>query len=121
YGVSHLFIVFDQVAVDMSEASKDIASEIDSYMKQIVMKGRQAGVFMILTTQQPNAKTISTDIRDQLGLRVGLGTLSNEAERMVFGSFDSDLTSSVDKGGGHVFLDMLEYDFKDDVRKILDR
>jgi len=137
YGVPPLFIVFDEVAAAMSEASKDIASEIDSYMKQIVMKGRQAGVFMILTTQQPNAKTISTDIRDQLGLRVGLGTLSNEAERMVFGSFDSDLTSSVEKGGGHVFLDgqgwleprkfttpyvnMLEYDFKDDVRKILNR
>lgn len=105
YGLAPIFIIFDEVAAARAEADKKTAKEIDDYLKQIVMKGRQAGVFVVLTTQQPNAQTISTDVRDQLGLRVGLGTMSSEGERMVFGSFEGELTSSGGNGEGHVFLD----------------
>lgn len=134
YGLAPIFIIFDEVAGARAEADRDTAKEIDDYLKQIVMKGRQAGVFMVLTTQQPNAQTISTDIRDQLGLRVGLGTMSGEGERMVFGSFEGELTSSGGDGEGHVFLDGQHwlspkkfstpffhesYDLKTDLRNLL--
>lgn len=105
YGLPPVFVIFDEVAAARAEADKKTAKEIDDYLKQIVMKGRQAGVFVVLTTQQPNAQTIPTDVRDQLGLRVGLGTMSSEGERMVFGSFEGELTSSGGNGEGHVYLD----------------
>ncbi|HEJ8136669.1 TPA: cell division protein FtsK, partial [Staphylococcus aureus] len=64
--------------------------EMNDYLINIIMKGRQAGVFMFLTAQRPDADVIKGNVRDQLGLRVSLGNLSNDGYRMTFGQTDKE-------------------------------
>ncbi|MDY0406505.1 helicase HerA-like domain-containing protein [Virgibacillus sp. 179-BFC.A HS] len=105
YNLKPIVIVFDEVAAAMEE-DKKIAKEIDSYLKQLILKGRQAGIFMILSTQKPNAEAVSTVIRDQIGLRIALGQLSKSGYRMTLGDEWDELPSAeTETGKGFVFLD----------------
>ena len=47
-----------------------------SQLKKIVMLGRQAGYFLIVACQRPDAKYFSDGIRDNFNFRVGLGRIS---------------------------------------------
>ena len=57
-----------------------------SQLKKIVMLGRQAGYFLIVACQRPDAKYFSDGIRDNFNFRVGLGRLSELGYGMLFGS-----------------------------------
>ena len=65
------------------------------------------GVFCVLSTQQPNANNIPTELRDNLSVRIALGNMSSEAYRMVFGEDIKDLSSVSAVGGGYIYLDGL--------------
>ena len=53
------------------------------------MLGRQAGYFLILACQRPDAKYFSDGIRDNFNFRVALGRMSELGYGMMFGS-DTD-------------------------------
>ena len=57
-----------------------------SQLKKIVMLGRQAGYFLIVACQRPDAKYFGDGIRDNFNFRVGLGRLSELGYGMLFGS-----------------------------------
>lgn len=65
------------------------------------------GVFCVLSTQQPNAKNIPTELRDNLSVRLAMGSMSSEAYRMVFGEDIKDLQSVNTLGSGYIYLDGL--------------
>ena len=48
--------------------------------------GRQAGYFLIVACQRPDAKYFSDGIRDNFNFRVGLGRISELGYGMLFGS-----------------------------------
>ncbi|MCK1998141.1 hypothetical protein MPH47_13130 [Psychrobacillus psychrodurans] len=105
FGLRPIIIFFDEVAAFMEE-DKKIAKEVDSYLKQMIMKGRQAGVFLILSTQKPSVEAISSSIRDQIGLRIGLGQLSKIGYRMTLGDEWEELpTVETGTGKGLIFID----------------
>lgn len=107
YGLRPIVVFFDEMAAFMVE-DKKIATEVQNYMKQIVMKGRQMGVFMILSTQKPDSDAIPTAVRDQLGLRVVVGQMQNSGLRMALGDFDEDLPSvEMGIGRGLYYVDGL--------------
>ena len=54
-------------------------------LRQIVMLGRQAGFFLILACQRPDAKYLGDGIRDQFNFRVALGRMSELGYSMMFG------------------------------------
>jgi len=104
-----IVIFYDEVAASIEE-DKKIAKEIDSYLKQLIMKGRQSGIFLILSTQKPNAEAISTSVRDQMGLRIGLGQLSRTGYRMTLGDDWEELPSvETGTGRGLIFIDGLNW------------
>ena len=106
YGYKPVVVIFDEIAAFMASVDKKLSKEVNDYMAEIVMKGRQAGVFMILTTQRPDADVIKTNIRDQLGLRIALGDMSKTAYTMVFGSDFNDLELNNNApGNGYIFID----------------
>jgi hypothetical protein len=106
YGYRPIVIIFDEMAAFMASVDKKLCKEVNDYMAEIIMKGRQAGVFMILTTQRPDADVIKTNIRDQLGLRIALGEMSKTAYSMIFGSDFNDLElNSNAPGNGYIFID----------------
>ena len=57
-----------------------------SQLKKIIMLGRQAGYFLIVACQRPDAKYFSDGIRDQFNFRVALGRVSELGYGMMFGS-----------------------------------
>ena len=136
YGYKPIVIIFDEIAAFMASVDKKVAKEINDYMSEIIMKGRQAGVFMILATQRPDADTIKTAIRDQLGLRIALGEMSKTGYSMVFGSeFNSLELNSSAPGDGFIMIDgthnkpvrfqspyfSQDYNFVKDIAKIVRR
>lgn len=48
------------------------------------MLGRQAGYFLIVACQRPDAKYFSDGIRDNFNFRVGLGRISELGYGMLF-------------------------------------
>lgn len=135
YGFSPVFFVFDEYIAYMDSLDTKARARSKSYVKQLTLKGRQAGVFIILGSQQANAESIDTVIRDQLGLRVALGKMSPEGYRMVFGNTPNKKFRSLKKdGSGHIFLEgvtesireyysplvPVEWNWMEEFRKIMD-
>lgn len=104
YGLNPVFLVFDEVAAFKAAADKKTFDEVWGNLTQLVLKARAANVFVILALQQPRADSISTDIRDNLGARVSLGTLSADGYRMAFGC-SVDALPIEERGTGYVMLD----------------
>ncbi|PFT78466.1 otitis media-associated H10 [Bacillus thuringiensis] len=106
YGLEPIFLVFDELGAFRAGADKKTFTETMSNLTEVVLKGREMGVFVILATQQPNASNIPTELRDNLSVRIALGNMSNEAYRMVFGDLEGLETVS-GQGTGYIFLDGL--------------
>ena len=106
-------------------------------IKQIILLGRQAGLFVLISAQQMSASTLNTDLRDNLGLRIALGQNSNEGYRMVFGSATPEPQPIEVKGSGFLFkqgtgketaqywespfLDTRQFDFINELNLYIDK
>lgn len=80
------FLIFDEYVsfMEMLETKESVA--VLSLLKKIVMLGRQAGYFLIMACQRPDAKYFSDGIRDNFNFRVALGRMSELGYSMMFGS-----------------------------------
>ncbi|MEA1223055.1 MULTISPECIES: FtsK/SpoIIIE domain-containing protein [Staphylococcus] len=130
------FVIFDEVTAFTSTLDKKELQEMNDYLINIIMKGRQAGVFMFLTAQRPDADVIKGNVRDQLGLRVSMGNLSVDGYRMTFGQTDKDFQPIHESDIGRGYISILgqynepilfdaplmeQYDFVADVKQILNK
>ena len=106
YGLPPIFLIFDELGAFRASADKKVFGETMSNLTEIILKGREMGVFVCLATQQPNAQNIPTEMRDNLSVRVALGNMSNEAYRMIFGDLEG-LETVRGQGTGYIFLDGL--------------
>jgi hypothetical protein len=107
YNLRPVFLFFDELIATMGE-DKKLAKEIESYLLQIMLKGRQSGYFAILSSQRFSAEVLSTTIRENAGMRVALGRMSKDSYRMVFGDFYDELPAAEKGvGKGYIFLDGL--------------
>ncbi len=106
YNLQPILLVFDEIASFIS-MDKKIGAEVMSYLKQIIMMGRQAGIFLLLSTQRPDADALDTAIRDQFSVRIALGKMSNAGYKMVLGNYD-ELPRTLwgeEKGSGYILID----------------
>lgn len=85
YGLPPHFVIFDEWGAFYSMLDYRQKEQVGNYVKQIVLKGRQAGVFLIIATQRPDAEMFPSGVRDNLGYRVSLGKLSTHGYTMTFG------------------------------------
>lgn len=107
--INPVFLVFDEIgafqASGIDKKSKEIIVEVMDGIKQIILLGRQAGIFILVSAQQMRAETLNTDLRDNLGLRIALGANSSEGYRMVFGSATPDNLKPIEvKGAGYLYM-----------------
>lgn len=107
YQLNPIFILFDELGAFRASADKKVFAETMANLTEVILKGREMGVFCVLSTQQPNANNIPTELRDNLSVRIALGNMSSEAYRMVFGENIKDLFSVSAMGGGYIYLDGL--------------
>ncbi|OMC78452.1 FtsK/SpoIIIE domain-containing protein [Viridibacillus sp. FSL H8-0123] len=138
HGYNPIWLIFDEMgafqASGTDKKSKEVVNEVMDRIKQIILLGRQAGVFILIAAQQMNANTINTDLRDNLGLRIALGANSSEGYRMIFGSNTPENIPSIEtKGAGLLymqgsgketaqywespFIDMKKFDFIEELKR----
>ncbi|MBL4932283.1 FtsK/SpoIIIE domain-containing protein [Clostridium paridis] len=135
HNLNPYFIVFDEFIAFASALEKKKKEELRDRLFQIILKGRQAGIFLIPTSQRADAEFLSGAVRDNLGLRVSLGNLSSEGYKMTFGDVEKEFLPRTEKGQGYVYL-MGEskvpvefysplipedYDFIEDIKELLSR
>ena len=75
-GLAPHFLIFDEYVAFMEMLTTKENAAVLNKLKQIVMLGRQAGYFLILACQRPDAKYLGDGIRDQFNFRVALGRMS---------------------------------------------
>ncbi|HFI0406895.1 TPA: FtsK/SpoIIIE domain-containing protein [Streptococcus suis] len=109
HGFKPVWLIFDEMgafqASGTDKKSRETIAEVMDGIKQIILLGRQSGIFILVSAQQMRAETLNTDLRDNLGLRIALGANSNEGYRMVFGSATPDHLKPIEvKGGGYLYM-----------------
>lgn len=87
YGLKPKFIIFDEWAAFIALLDSDykLASEVVQLLTQIILKGRQAGIFMILGLQRPDGEFIKTALRDNFMKRLSVGVLEDTGYTMLYG------------------------------------
>ena len=95
------FLIFDEYVAFMDMLGRD-SIDVMSKLKQIIMLGRQAGFFLILACQRPDAKYLGDGMRDNFNFRVALGRMSELGLSMMFGETNKDFFLKQIKGRGYV-------------------
>ena len=100
-GLSPHFLVFDEYVAFMEMLTNREREDVLNKLRQIVMLGRQAGFFLILACQRPDAKYLGDGIRDQFNFRVALGRMSELGYSMMFGETKKEFFFKNIKGRGY--------------------
>lgn len=71
---------------------------------EIAMLGRELGFYILIGMQRPDAGSLPMAVRNQLNMRINMGVLTSEIEKMVFPDNDKQLRplSSNLKGWGFI-------------------
>lgn len=87
YGFKPKFIVIDEWASFIAKIENDysLQSQAIEYLSQIVLEGRQSGVFVIFAMQRPDGEYIKTALRDNFMKRLTVGHLESTGYDMMFG------------------------------------
>ncbi|MBC2193270.1 DUF87 domain-containing protein [Listeria sp. FSL L7-0229] len=101
-GLRPQFLVFDEFVAYMEMLDYKEQSELLSDLKQIVMLGRQAGFFLVVGLQRPDAKYLADGIRDQFHFRLALGRNSDTGYTMMFGETNKKFAFKEIPGFGYV-------------------
>ena len=132
YNLPPIVFIIDEFVAFLLTLDKKSKDDFMAIISNIVLKGREAGVIVILATQRPDAKHLEGGIRDQLGLRVALGELKEAGYKMAFGDYDQSLSFDGIDGSGYVCFNGMTfirkfysplvpdgYDFIDEAKKLL--
>lgn len=105
FDLTGVVLIVDEMAAFVGNIQdRKIKTHVDNLQRQIVNKGRQAGVFFWSMMQQPNATNISTEVRNQMGLRVYLGSAKPEEYRMLLGDTADLPDRKLSRGVGFVLV-----------------
>ena len=100
-----IFIFFDEVLA-LIEEDKKLGKEAEQYLKTIILKGRQSGIYVVISSQRLSADTLNTVIRENCGLRVIFGKVQEESYKMALGeSFKKLPRAEKGVGKGYIYLD----------------
>lgn len=88
-GLPALILLIDEFGA-LKESWKTLAKkerdEVDSILSDVAFMGRQLGCILWVATQQMNAQTMPTAIREQLVLKIALGDSDEQTYRTLFSS-----------------------------------
>ena len=77
------------------------ASAFIEYLTELILKGRQSGVYIISAMQRPDGEYLKTSLRDQFMKRISVGHLEDVGYKMMFGDANANkLFKKVDQIDG---------------------
>lgn len=98
-----IFIFFDEHSSFISYLSvrdKKLSETVKMILGNISFMGRSLGIHLTLSMQRCDSSSFANGARDQFGLRIGLGGLSPEAKRIMFGEYDTEVITPCGTGSG---------------------
>ncbi|MCL2323545.1 MAG: FtsK/SpoIIIE domain-containing protein [Oscillospiraceae bacterium] len=133
YNLKPYVIIFDEFASFIDSCYDNQKKIAYDRVTNIILKGRQVGVFIIVLTQNTEEKFISTDVMNNFGLIVTLGNMSRNGYSVIFQDIEKDYSKNIEKGQGYIYLNGVydtvlefysplipdDYDFIDDVKRIM--
>lgn len=105
-GKDPIFLIIDEFAALSLVIEKKEFNELNRKLKNIILKGRAANIHVLIAMQRASSDSIDLAIRDNTSIRIGLGNLSVENFKMVFGESKSEnelLNRKV--GQGYILID----------------
>lgn len=109
YSIYHfrpILVVIDELTSLLAENPKN-SGEINDHLTQLVMKGREAQIYLLVGLQRPESKAIDTNIRAQFNTRIFLGPSSTDELKMIFPMVNNQNRPiySASRGEGLIFLE----------------
>lgn len=83
-GLKPIFVFIDEVAALMTGTSKKVKTDLQETLTRLVVLGREAGIYLVLSMQSARAEYLPTIVRDNISLRVQLGRINSENTRFLF-------------------------------------
>lgn len=77
-GLKGHFIIFDEILSALEQAGREEKAEIVRLLGQLALKGRAAGISLVITSQKLNATDLPKSITEQCQTRIILGALVSE-------------------------------------------
>lgn len=105
-----LVVIIDEFSAVLSVANPKVAKEIIGYFNSLLLKGRMVGIEMVLIMQRPDISSNSSSgltgqQRDQFGVRIGMGNMTNDGRRMLFGNTGAEFQTVKEIGAGYIIID----------------
>ncbi len=79
-------VVIDELALYVAGVEKKLAGQFAELLRDLVSRGRAAGVIVLAATQKPSADVIPSALRDLFGIRLAFRCTTREASDTVLGS-----------------------------------
>lgn len=84
-GLGLRLVVVDELAVFLNGGKRDERAEIERRFRDLVSRGRAAGLIVVAATQRPSHDVVPTSIRDLFSFRVAMRCTTKEASDTVLG------------------------------------
>ena len=89
-GMVPVFVILDEIQTwtdvgGMDKEEKATAAEITKLIRELIQKGRSAGIVTVLPTQKPDSTTIPTKVRDNAALKICFRVSTPEQAMTVLG------------------------------------
>jgi hypothetical protein len=79
------FVVIDELHFYCQERDRDLRNRFEDVLRDLLARGRAAGVLVIAATQKPSTDTIPSRIRDLFSNRLALHCMTPEASDTILG------------------------------------
>jgi S-DNA-T family DNA segregation ATPase FtsK/SpoIIIE len=85
HGNGLIVVVIDELPFYVANSDVKGAREFASRLRDLVARGRAAGIIVIVAAQKPSADTVPSFIRDLIGLRIAFRCSTREASDTILG------------------------------------
>jgi hypothetical protein len=105
-GLPLLLVVIDELAFYVAGPDRKLSAEFAGRLRDLVARGRAAGIVVLGATQKPAAEVIPTSLRDLFGFRWALRCLTPQASDTVLGQgwaslgYSASAVDAADRGVG---------------------
>ena len=100
FGLRPVILVIDEFSAFILSLPKKEHDLVMNILLAVVLKGRQVGVFVVLAQQQTNAKNLSTELRENIPLKIILGNSGRETYITAIGQIPEASKRRFETGQG---------------------